>query len=397
MMKTTENQKQAAVALTKNFGERAILNNSQILDFTRDAGFKRSDVNWLFAKEYKVSRGRYQLPAVEGNVEIIEKGGPKVQQKEEVVVAMSSGSKFNPNAVNEFDHVKIPEKDMTFVPFGEAKSISKIVKSGKFFPVFFSGWSGNGKTFSIEQACARAGRAMVRVQMSRETDEDDLIGGFRLIQGETKFMKGPVLRAMETGAILLIDEADRADAGKVMCLQGVLEGKPYYVKKTGEVINPAPGFNIFVTANTKGKGSDDGRYAAAGILDDAWLERFPITLEQTFPNPKTEFSILKNVYAADGSELNEEIEGFLEKLINWANITRKTCKDGAVDELISTRRLVHIVRAYKMFDDRLTAIKLCCNRFDAEVRDDFVNLYSKLDDAVDPSKNEAQTDGENPF
>jgi MoxR-like ATPase len=251
-----------------------------------------------------------------------------------------------------------------------------------FFPVFISGHSGNGKTFMVEQVCAKVKRPMIRVQMSRETDEDDLIGGFRLIDGETKFMKGPVLRAMELGALLLIDEADRADPGKAMCLQGILEGKPYYMKKTGEIVHATHGFNVIVTANTKGRGSDDGRYVAATMLDDAWLERFPITIEQEYPTAAIEKRILTN-YLSDDT-ITEDDKAFIEHLVVWSEIIRKTFTEGAIDELISTRRLVHIAHTFRMIGDRMKAIRLCINRFDEETKTAFLDLYAKVDPTINP-------------
>jgi MoxR-like ATPase len=290
--------------------------------------------------------------------------------------------KFDPNAVSEHDYAAVPAKDKHYVPFGEFKMIEKIVASGKFFPLFISGHSGNGKTFMVEQVCAKVKRPMIRVQMSRETDEDDLIGGFRLIDGETKFMKGPVLRAMELGALLLIDEADRADPGKAMCLQGILEGKPYFMKKTGEIVTPAEGFNVIVTANTKGRGSDDGRYVAATMLDDAWLERFPITIEQEYPTPAIEKKILTN-YLSDDT-ITEDDKSLIEHLTVWSEIIRKTFNEGAIDELISTRRLVHIAQTYRMIGDRMKAIRLCINRFDEETKTAFLDLYAKVDPTINP-------------
>ena len=224
-------------------------------------------------------------------------------------------------------------------------------------------------------------RKMIRIQLTKESDEDDLMGGFRLINGETKFIKGPVIRAMELGALLLLDEADRSDAGKIMCLQGILEGKPYFVKKTGEVIYPQQGFNIMVTANTKGKGGDDGRYVSTTMLDDAWLERFPITIEQNFPNTVIERKIL-SLYFSDSRDLTEDDSKFLDKLIMWAEVIRKTFIENAIDEVISTRRLVHIVRTYTMFGDRMRSIRLCINRFDEETKTAFLDLYTKVDETI---------------
>jgi MoxR-like ATPase len=322
----------------------------------------------------------YKLPAYSASDEnVAAMAADIVPIRKDTTVAPK---KFDPNAVSEHDYAQIPDKDKHYVPFGEFKMIEKIVSSGKFFPVFISGHSGNGKTFMVEQVCAKVKRPMIRVQMSRETDEDDLIGGFRLIDGETKFMKGPVLRAMELGALLLIDEADRADPGKAMCLQGILEGKPYYMKKTGEIVQAAHGFNVIVTANTKGRGSDDGRYVAATMLDDAWLERFPITIEQEYPTATIEKKILTN-YLSDDT-ITEDDKALIEHLTVWSEIIRKTFTEGAIDELISTRRLVHIAQTYRMIGDRMKAIRLCINRFDEETKTAFLDLYAKVDPTINP-------------
>ncbi|MEK9696169.1 MAG: AAA family ATPase [Candidatus Poseidoniales archaeon] len=325
---------------------------------------------WFFSKfATQVKRGSWSIPD-DNSIKMAPAEIIPIRNEENVVP-----TKFDPNTVSEFEYAQVPDKDSLYIPFGEFKDVESIVRSQQFFPIFISGLSGNGKTFMVEQACARAKRPMVRVQMSRETDEDDLIGGFRLVNGETKFMKGPVLRAMELGAVLLIDEADRADPGKVMCLQGVLEGKPYYAKKTGEVVKPAPGFNVIVTANTKGKGSDDGRYISATILDEAWLERFPITVEQNFPSEAIEKRILK-MYDLE--------EDFINHLVMWAAVIRKTFFEGAIDEIISTRRLVHIAKTFKIFNDRERAISLCVNRYDEETKTAFLDLYAKVDPTIAP-------------
>ncbi len=275
------------------------------------------------------------------------------------------------------DEIYIPQVDQTFVEWGNFKDIFKIVKSDMFYPTFITGLSGNGKTFMVEQACAKANREYVRVQISPETDEDDLIGGFRLIDGETVFQKGPVLKAMEAGALLLIDEIDRG-TNKIMCLQGVLEGKPLLVKKTGEVITPKDGFNILATANTKGKGSDDGRFTAATILDEAFLERFTITIEQEYPAPKTEAKIVqKHMEKFECVDLE-----FANLLVGWADTIRKTFEDGGVDEIISTRRLCHIIQTFSIFGKRDKAIALCVNRFDRDTKEAFLDLYTKVDATV---------------
>ena len=246
-----------------------------------------------------------------------------------------------------------------------------------FYPIYISGMSGNGKTFMVEQSCAKLNREFIRVQINPETDEDDLLGGFRLIDGETVFAKGPVLKAMENGAILLLDEIDRA-TNKIMCLQGILEGKPVLVKKTGETITPQAGFNVIATANTKGKGSDDGRFTAASIIDEAFLERFTISIDQKFPSKKVETKIVMKHM----SKFNKIDEGFADKLTTWADIIRKTFDDDGVDEVISTRRLCHIVQSYAIFNNRLKAIDLCISRFDDDTKEAFLDLYTKVDSGV---------------
>ena len=275
------------------------------------------------------------------------------------------------------DEVFIPPKDKTFVEWGNFKDVFKIIKSRMFYPTFVTGLSGNGKTFMVEQACAKAGREYVRVQISPETDEDDLIGGFRLLNGETVFQKGPVIKAMEAGAVLLIDEIDRG-TNKIMCLQGILEGKPVLIKKTGEVVTPKNGFNVLATANTKGKGSDDGRFTAATILDEAFLERFTITVEQPYPSVAIEKKIV-NKHMEKFECLDES---FTETLVGWADTIRKTFEDGGIDEVVSTRRLCHIVQTFSIFNKRDKAVALCINRFDDDTKEAFLDLYTKVDASV---------------
>jgi len=272
----------------------------------------------------------------------------------------------------------IPEKDDLYVPFGNFKMVRDIIKSNMFYPIFITGLSGNGKTYMVEQVCAHTKREVIRVNFTVETDEDDLIGGFRLVDGETKFFKGPVIKAMEQGAVLLCDEIDLANPAKVMCLQSILEGKGYFIKKTGEYIQPASGFTVVATANTKGKGSDDGRFIGTNILNEAFLERYPITCEQDYPSAAIERKILDKLAASVGVSDTE----YLQKLVDWADIIRKTFMDGGVDEIISTRRLVHIVKAYAIFGDRMTAIEMCTNRFDEETKLSFRDLYTKVDETV---------------
>ena len=263
----------------------------------------------------------------------------------------------------------IPKKDDTFVKFGNFGDVKKIISSRLFYPTFITGLSGNGKTFSVEQACAQLGRELIRVNITIETDEDDLIGGFRLVDGATVWHNGPVIEALERGAILLLDEVDLA-SNKILCLQSILEGKGVFLKKIGKYIKPSEGFNVIATANTKGKGSDDGRFIGTNVLNEAFLERFPVTFEQEYPTPAIEQKIL-NKLCSDSE--------FCKRLSDWADIIRKTFYDGGIDEIISTRRLVHIVKAFEIFGDKAKAIQVCLNRFDDETKQVFMELYDKVD------------------
>ena len=278
----------------------------------------------------------------------------------------------------------IPSKDENYVPFGNFSDVKKIIQSRIFYPTFITGMSGNGKTFSVEQACASLNRELIRVNITIETDEDDLIGGFRLVNGETVWHNGPVIEALERGAVLLLDEVDLA-SNKILCLQSVLEGKGVFLKKTGRYVQPAPGFNVIATANTKGKGSDDGRFIGTNVLNEAFLERFALTFEQEYPTPAVESKILIRVAASVGKHDEE----FCNNLANWADIIRRTFKDGGIDEVISTRRLVHIMRAYAIWGDRMKAIKVCVNRFDDETKQSFIELYDKIDADVSTEEEDA--------
>ena len=320
--------------------------------------------------EYRAERGHYQLPNIGTK--------PKVQEPEfEVALAAQVLEFKQPKLVDDSD-VSIPVKYPDYVPFGFYKDLTNIIRTNMYYPVFITGLSGNGKTLMVEQVCATLNRECIRVNISIETDESDLLGGPTLVNGNVVNRDGPVITAMKRGAILLIDEVDRG-SNKLMCLQGILEGKPYYNKKNGELVYPKNGFNVIATANTKGQGSEEGRYLAQ-ILDSAFLERFPITVEQEYPDVKTEKKILSPLIA--DSE-------FVDHLVQWADIVRQSFDQGAVDEIISTRRLVHIAKAFKIFGDRMKAIELCVSRFDAETKTAFLDLYSKVDakatPAVDPS------------
>ena len=274
-----------------------------------------------------------------------------------------------PPALPAVEQNLIPQKDDSFVKFGNFGDIKKIIESRVFYPTFITGLSGNGKTFSVEQACAQLGRELIRVNITIETDEDDLIGGFRLVNGETVWHNGPVIEALQRGAVLLLDEIDLA-SNKILCLQSILEGKGVFLKKIGRWVDPASGFNVIATANTKGKGSDDGRFIGTNVLNEAFLERFPVTFEQEYPTSATETKIL-NKLCAD--------ENFCKRLADWADIIRKTFYDGGIEEIISTRRLVHIIKAYNIFGDKAKAIQVCVNRFDDETKQAFLELYDKVD------------------
>ena len=326
-------------------------------------------------------------PTVRRGVYNLESMMPKSARPAKAVPEMVKGVESVSN-----DEVFVPDFDPTFVPWGNFSEIVKVLKSGMFYPTFVSGLSGNGKTFQIEQACAKLNREYVRVQISPETDEDDLIGGFRLIKGETVFQKGPVIKAMEAGAVLMIDEIDRG-TNKIMCLQGVLEGKPVLIKKTGEVVEPKDGFNVIATANTKGKGSEDGRYSGATIIDDAFLERFTITLEQTFPTIATEEKIVMK-HMSKFEAIDEE---FAKLLVGWADAIRKTFYDEGIDEVISTRRLCHIVQTFSIFGKRDKAIALCVNRFDDDTKEAFIDLYEKVDATINDPEPEFDDEAADSF
>ncbi len=300
---------------------------------------------------YKVSRGRWNLEVTKKTVEELET------------------SYNSPAVIAAVQQNLIPEKDDSFVKFGNFNDIRKIIQSKLFYPTFITGLSGNGKTFSVEQACAQLGRELIRVNITIETDEDDLIGGFRLVNGETAWHNGPVVEALERGAVLLLDEVDLA-SNKILCLQSILEGKGVFLKKIGRFVKPAAGFNVIATANTKGKGSDDGRFIGTNILNEAFLERFPVTFEQEYPTAATEQKILGKIC---------KDEEFCKRLSDCADIIRKTFYDGGIEEIISTRRLVHIVKAYSIFNDKAKAIQVCVNRFDDETKQAFLELYDKVD------------------
>jgi len=297
--------------------------------------------------DYKVGRGKWNLTVKE-----------KLEQSFQA-----------PAALPAIEQNLTPQKDDSFVQFGNFGDVKKIIKSRLFYPTFITGLSGNGKTFSVEQACAQLGRELIRVNITVETDEDDLIGGFRLVNGETVWHNGPVIEALQRGAVLLLDEIDLA-SNKILCLQSILEGKGVFLKKIGKWVAPTEGFNVFATANTKGKGSDDGRFIGTNVLNEAFLERFPVTFEQEYPSVAVEQKILNKICSDTD---------FCKRLSDWADIIRKTFYDGGIEDIISTRRLVHIVKAYSIFTDKAKAIQVCINRFDDETKQAFLELYDKVD------------------
>lgn len=307
-------------------------------------------------KQYNVGKGKWNLEVTVKSVKNIEK------------------SFAAPAVIPSSEQNLVPDQDNTFVKFGPFADVKKIIQSKQFYPIFLTGLSGNGKTFSVEQACASLNRELVRVNITIETDEDDLIGGFRLVNGETVWHNGPVIEALERGAILLLDEIDLA-SNKILCLQSILEGNGVFLKKIGRVVKPSNGFNVIATANTKGKGSDDGRFIGTNVLNEAFLERFPVTFEQDYPSPNIEKKILGGV----ASNLGVTDTDFLARLVDWGDIIRKTFYDGGIEEIISTRRLVHIVRAFSIFKDKSKAIRVCVNRFDEETKQSFLELYDKVD------------------
>jgi len=367
------------------YGEGAVMTRDEVKAFVKEADL--GWVSWFVRAPYRVGTGKFKLPV---NGDMITPVKPKkvklpvmkkIEVDEESVVAY-----HNP------PENLIPEKDPLYVPFGNFNDVYTIIKSGRYYPAFITGLSGNGKTFMVEQACAKAKREYFRVNITVETDEDDLLGHYALIDGNTVWQDGPVVKAMERGAILLLDEIDLASS-KIMCLQPVLEGKGVYLKKVNRFVSPSVGFNVLATANTKGKGSEDGRFIGTNILNEAFLERFPITVEQEYPSMSVERKILDKVFASlDITEYGD----FAEKLVTWADIIRKTFYEGGIDEIIATRRLVHIVNAYAIFGDRKKAIEMCIARFDDDTKTSFLDLYSKCDSEVVVTEESTETVEEAP-
>ena len=364
-----QKQKDFVSHAIKTYGKDELTKN-ELKAANKEFGYAYAP-QWLTKnKHYKIGRGLFKLPNIDDKVvdkkEVVSK--PKVVEEKD-------------NKVNEAAYIVssltgdiVPKKESTFVSFGNQPDLKSIIKSGMFYPVFITGLSGNGKTLGVTQACAENRRELIRVNVTIETDEDDLIGGYRLREGQTVWQNGPVIEAMERGAMLLLDEIDLA-SNKIMCLQPILEGSGIFVKKINKYIKPKTGFNVIATANTKGQGSEDGKYIGTNVLNEAFLERFPITFEQKYPSVKIEEKILIKNLEKSGKKNKD----FCQKLVTWADVIRKTYFDGGVDEIISTRRLVHIIQAYTIFNDKQKAIEVCTNRFDDDTKNSFVELYGKVD------------------
>lgn len=400
-MNTTTDKIKATIASLVASENYPYATTASVYDAARANGFTYASAKETFMQpQYASGRGTWNISIIDPN-NIINTISKK-SAEDQVEPQRASSEMFQRTAVGAVQSVSndtayIPESDSTFIPWGEYHTIYKIINSRSFYPLYISGMSGNGKTMMVEQACAKCKREYVRVQISPETDEDDLLGGFRLVNGETVFQKGPVIKAMERGAVLLIDEIDRG-SNKIMCLQGVLEGKPILIKKTGETIKPSHGFTVMATANTKGRGSEDGRYVAAQIIDEAFIERFVASIDQPYPEYATELKIVKKHM----QQYNCMDEKFAEFLVSWSSVIRVTYEAEGVDEVISTRRLCHIVKSFSIFRDRMDSIKMCINRFENETREAFLDLYSKIDasNAGIPTADPAQTKPnpvQNPF
>ena len=362
IMDLNDKQKNFIQLCYKEFGDITEITRKQLVEVEKK--HKVTFPQWLVAnKDLKISKGVYKMP------DSVKNNTVEVETKQSESQAAYVVSSLTDNVV--------PQKDKDFVSFGNFADVKNVITSKKFYPIFITGLSGNGKTLAVTQACAVAKREMIRVNITIETDEDDLLGGYRLKDGQTVWQNGPVIEAMERGAVLLLDEIDLA-SNKIMCLQPILEGSGIYVKKINKFVKPKLGFNVVATANTKGQGSDDGKFIGTNVLNEAFLERFPITFEQQYPAAKTEQKIVATKLKSAGKSDDK----FATNLVTWADVIRKTFKDGGVDEIISTRRLVHIAEAYSIFKSKMKAIEVCTNRFDNDTKTSFVDLYTKVDAGV---------------
>jgi MoxR-like ATPase len=356
---STETIVEALIAF--NDGETN-MTTADVRAFCASRGYNLATINNRL-NDYKTGRGKFNLKAAE-----------VVEELESAIAAPSAQPVGEVTTIIKEYQSLVPVVDELFVPFGNFVDVKSVLKSRIFYPVFITGLSGNGKTHSVEQACAQLKRDLVRVNVTIETDEDDLIGGFRLVNGETVWHDGPVVESLKRGAVLLLDEIDLA-SNKIMCLQSLLEGKGVYLKKTNTYVKPAPGFNVIATANTKGRGCDDGKFIGTNVLNEAFLERFAVTFEQEYPSPSIERKILTRNFVALGCN---ECLSMVENLVTWADIIRKTYQDGGVEDVISTRRLINIARAYIIWGKIEKALELCTNRFDSDTKSVFVELYQKV-------------------
>ena len=381
-MATTEKRQQIIQGLLRDFpdGEAS---RQELMDWATNCGLSKYAPSFVWQSENSVRRGVFRIPTLDENGDLVTLARPMPKAP---VVETPMVESPNISNVIEFPKTEtesyVPSKVKGYVKFGHYNDIKTIAKSGQFYPIFITGLSGNGKTMMIEQVHAEIKKELFRVNITIETDEDDMIGHYALVDGRTVWQDGPVTMAMERGATLLLDEVDLA-SNKIMCLQPVLEGNPLLIKKEGRIVRPAPGFTVMATANTKGKGSEDGRFIGTNILNEAFLERFPVTVEQEYPSVSVEKKIVIKLMENLGC-VDEEYAG---KLVDWADLIRKTFYDGGVDEIIATRRLVHIVHAFAIFKDRMKAIAMCVARFDDQTKEVFMDLYSKLDEKVSVEEN----------
>ena len=381
MSNLSEKQTEIVRGLEKGFPDREVT-MKQLMEWAENEGFSKYAPSFIWKSGNKVRRGVFRIPEIGANVADAKVAFVSMATEEKKEVALASNViEFPKNETESY----VPTRVGNYVKFGHYADVKTIKKSGQFYPVFITGLSGNGKTMMIEQVHAELKKELFRVNITIETDEDDLIGHYALIDGKTVWQDGPVVLAMERGATLLLDEVDLA-SNKIMCLQPVLEGNPLLIKKEGRIVRPKTGFTVMATANTKGKGSEDGRFIGTNILNEAFLERFPITVEQEYPSVSVEKKIINKLMTTLNC-LDEEFSG---KLVDWADLIRKTFYDGGVDEIIATRRLVHIVHAFSIFKDRMKAIAMCVARFDDQTKETFMDLYSKLDDKVSMPSDEEE-------
>jgi len=383
MSNLTEKRTEIVKGLEKVFPDREVTMN-QLMEWAEKEGLSKYAPSFIWKGENKVRRGVFRIPEIGVNVADAKVAFVPMATEEEKEVSLATNVIEFPKNVTES---YVPAKVGNYVKFGHYGDVKTIKKSGQFYPVFITGLSGNGKTMMIEQVHADLKKELFRVNITIETDEDDLIGHYALIDGKTVWQDGPVVMAMERGATLLLDEVDLA-SNKIMCLQPVLEGNPLLIKKEGRIVRPKAGFSVMATANTKGKGSEDGRFIGTNILNEAFLERFPITVEQEYPSVSVEKKIINKLMFSLGC-LDEEFSG---KLVDWADLIRKTFYDGGCDEIIATRRLVHIVHAFSIFKDRMKAIAMCVARFDDQTKETFMDLYSKLDEKVSMPSDETEAE-----